>query len=82
MGDKQSATVLLNEPTARKYKKCWFVVSAEMKDTLFCSIMDDVMICTGLTDTANEEFLCLFLKRNFALSYGFFIFNLHCILLV
>jgi len=36
--DKQSATVLLSEPTARKYKECWFGVSAEMKG-LRCSVV-------------------------------------------
>jgi hypothetical protein len=36
--DKKSATVFQSEPTAREYKKCWFVVSAELKD-MRCSVL-------------------------------------------
>ena len=81
-GDKKSATVFLSEATARKYNKSWFVVSAEIKEMRWSLLWICTEICAGLTATAKEEFLCLFLKSNFALSYGFFIFNLHCILLV
>jgi hypothetical protein len=36
--DKKSAAVFQSEPTARKYEKCWFIVSAELTD-MRCSVV-------------------------------------------
>ena len=38
MDDKKSATVFQSEPTAKKYKKIWFILSAEMSD-MCCSVV-------------------------------------------
>jgi len=62
----------------------WVIVSAEMTD--MCCFVLWVTACQGNVRgwmaTGKVEFLFLCVKRNFALSYGFFNFSLHCILLV
>jgi len=62
----------------------WVIVSAEMTD-MRCFVLW-VTTCLenvrGWMATDKEEFLFLCLNRNFSLSYGFFTFSLHCILLV
>jgi len=62
----------------------WVIVSAEMTD--MCCLVLWVRTCLenvrGWMATDKEEFFCLCLNRNFALTYGFIIFSLHCILLV
>ena len=45
MDDKRSATVFQSEPTARKYKKCRCIVSAELTD--MCCFVVWVTACQG-----------------------------------
>ena len=82
--DKKSATVFQSEPTARKYKKCGLLCLLKWLTcaVLYCGWRHVWEMCAGWMATDKEEFLCLCVKRNFALSYGFIIFSLHCILLV
>ena len=44
-GDNKSATVLQSEQTAGNYKKCWFIVTAELTDMRCCVVW--VTACIG-----------------------------------
>ena len=58
--DKKSDNGFLSKPTARKYKECWFILSAGMKD--MCSSVVWMTSCPGylsaLTATDKKVFIC------------------------